>query len=71
MSLRCRKRIKEVFGWVKTTAGLAQLKLRRLVKAAFTFALVAQNIIRLPKTGIGNADGWSIIAPGLNCPAAC
>lgn len=49
MSLRCRKRIKEVFGWVKTTAGLAQLKLRRLVKAAFTFALVAQNIIRLPK----------------------
>ncbi|MBX5157551.1 transposase, partial [Rhizobium sp. NZLR5] len=51
ISLRCRKRIEEVFGWVKTTAGLAQLKLRGLdkVKAAFTFALVAYNIIRLPK----------------------
>lgn len=51
VSLRCRKRIEEVFGWVKTTAGLAQLKVRGLdkVKATFTFALAAYNIIRLPK----------------------
>lgn len=51
VSLRCRKRIEEIFGWVKTTAGLAQLKVRGLdkVKAAFTFALAAYNIIRLPK----------------------
>lgn len=51
ISLRCRKRIEEVFGWIKTTAGLAQLKVRGLdkVEAAFTFALAAYNIIRLPK----------------------
>lgn len=51
ISLRCRKRIEEIFGWVKTTAGLAQLKVRGLdkVEAAFTFALAAYNIIRLPK----------------------
>lgn len=51
VSLRCRKRIEEIFGWVKMTAGLAQLKVRGLdkVKAAFTLALAAYNIIRLPK----------------------
>lgn len=50
-SLRCRKRIEEIFGWIKTTAGFTQLKVRGLdkVKAAFTFALVAYNIVRLPK----------------------
>lgn len=51
VSLRCRKRIEEIFGWVKTTAGFTQLKVRGLdkVKAAFTFALAAYNLVRLPK----------------------
>lgn len=51
ISLRCRKRIEEVFGWGKTTAGLAQVKLRGLgkVTAAFTFVLAAYNLVRLPK----------------------
>ncbi len=51
ISLRCRKRIEEIFGWVKTTAGLTQLKVRGLdkVKVVFTFALAAYNILRLPK----------------------
>lgn len=51
ISLRCRKRIEEIFGWVKTTAGFSQLKVRGLdkVEAAFTFALAAYNIVRLPK----------------------
>jgi transposase len=46
-----RKRIEEIFGWSKTTGGLAQVKLRGLakVKALFTFALAAYNLIRLPK----------------------
>lgn len=46
-----RKRIEEIYGWSKTTAGLAQVKLRGLakVKALFTFALAAYNLIRLPK----------------------
>jgi transposase len=46
-----RKRIEEIYGWSKATAGLTQLKLRGLakVKALFTFALVAYNLIRLPR----------------------
>jgi len=51
ISQRCRKRIEEVFGWAKSAAGLAKIKLRgRLkVEAAFTLGLVAYNLIRLPK----------------------
>lgn len=50
-SLRIRKRIEEVFGWMKVQAGMAKTKLRGLAKveAAFTFAAVAYNLIRLPK----------------------
>ncbi len=50
-SLRCRKRIEEVFAWVKTTAGLGKTRFRgqRRVDAAFTLALAAYNLIRLPK----------------------
>lgn len=51
ISQRCRKRIEEVFGWVKSSAGLAKVKLRgrARVDAAFTLALAAYNLIRLPK----------------------
>lgn len=51
ISQRKRKRIEEIFGWMKTTAGLHQLKVRGLqrVKATFGFAMVAYNLIRLPK----------------------
>jgi transposase len=47
----CRKRIEEVFGWIKSSAGLAKVKLRgrARVDAAFTLALTAYNLIRLPK----------------------
>jgi transposase len=47
----CRKRIEEVFGWIKTQAGLAKVKLRGLAKveAAFTFTVAAYNLIRIPK----------------------
>jgi len=50
-SQRCRKRIEEVFGWVKLPAGLAKIKLRGLarVDTAFTLALAAYNLIRLPR----------------------
>jgi transposase len=46
-----RKRVEEIFGWDKSIAGLAQVKLRGLakVKALFTFALAAYNLVRLPK----------------------
>jgi transposase len=51
ISQRCRKRIEEVFGWIKSSAGLAQVKLRgrARVDAAFTLALAAYDLIRLPK----------------------
>jgi transposase len=51
VSQRCRKRIEEVFGWIKTSAGLAKVKLRGRgrVDAAFTLALAAYNLVRLPK----------------------
>lgn len=50
-SQRCRKRIEEVFGWIKSSAGLAKVKLRgrTRVDATFTLALAAYNLIRLPK----------------------
>ena len=51
ISMRSRKRIEEIFGWTKITGGLAQLKVRGLAKAraAFTFGLIAYNLVRLPK----------------------
>jgi transposase len=51
ISQRCRKRIEEIFGWIKSSAGLAKVKLRGRdrVDAAFTLALAAYNLIRLPK----------------------
>ena len=51
ISQRCRKRIEEVFGWGKGSAGLAKIKLRGKAKvdAVFTLALAAYNLIRLPK----------------------
>jgi transposase len=47
----CRKRIEEVFGWIKAQAGFAKLKVRGRAKAeaVFTFAVAAYNLIRIPK----------------------
>lgn len=51
ISQRCRKRIEEVFGWAKSSAGLAKVKLRgrRKIEAVFTLGLAAYNLVRLPK----------------------
>jgi len=51
VSQRCRKRIEEIFGWAKSAAGLAKVKLRgrARVDAVFTLALAAYNLIRLPR----------------------
>ena len=51
ISQRIRKRIEEVFGWIKSQAGMAKTKLRGTPKvgAAFTFAVAAYNLIRIPK----------------------
>ena len=57
VSLRCRKRIEEAFGWIKAQAGLRQVKLRGRVKvgALFTFATAAYNLVRLPKLMVTSA----------------
>ena len=63
ISQRLRKRIEECFGWGKTVAGLAQLKVRGLdkVRAVFVFNVAAYNLVRLPK----------LLAPtGELCPTA-
>ena len=51
VSQRCRKRIEEVFGWLKSAAGMAKTKFRgrSRVDAAFTMGLAAYNLIRLPR----------------------
>jgi IS5 family transposase len=50
-SQRCRKRIEEAFGWIKTVTGLRQTKLRGRAKVdwAFTFTAAAYNLVRAPK----------------------
>lgn len=51
ISLRIRKRIEEVFGWAKSSAGQAKTRFRGLarVRFAFTLTAAAYNLIRLPK----------------------
>jgi hypothetical protein len=51
VSLRRRKLIEEAFGWGKTIAGMAKVKVRglRCVRHAFTFAMAAYNLIRMPR----------------------
>ena len=51
LSLRCRKRIEEVFGWIKAQAGYDRVKVRSKarVTATFTDPVAAYNLIRLPK----------------------
>ena len=51
ISQRIRKRIEEIFGWVKVQAGQNKTRFRgrQRVDASFTLALAAYNLIRLPK----------------------
>jgi transposase len=51
VSQRKRKLVEEVFGWGKTIAGIAKVKMRGLarVRFQFTFAMAAYNLIRMPR----------------------
>lgn len=51
ISQRTRKRIEEAFGWAKTIAGMAKVKVRGLdrVRHQFTFTMAAYNLIRMPR----------------------
>jgi transposase len=51
MSQRIRKRIEEGFGWAKTVGGQRKTRFRGRDRVgwAFTFAMAAYNLVRLPK----------------------
>ena len=51
LSLRCRKRIEEIFGWTKTVAGQSKTRFRgrKRIAASFIFAVAANNLVRMPK----------------------
>ena len=54
-SLKIRKRIEEVFGWMKTVGGMRKLKLigREKVSGQFRFVAAIYNLVR-----IGSLTGW-------------
>ena len=56
-SLRVRKRIEEVFGWMKTVGGLRKTRHRGTERVGwmFTFVAAAYNLVRLPKLLAGAA----------------
>jgi hypothetical protein len=49
--VRVRKRIEEVFGWIKTAGGLRKTRHRgtTLVRWMCTLAAAAYNVVRFPK----------------------
>jgi transposase len=51
ISQRRRKRIEEPFGWLKTVGGLRKTRHQGVARVgwAFTFAMAAYNLVRLPK----------------------
>ena len=51
ISQRCRERIEELFGWIKTTGGLRKTRHRgtALVGWMFTLTAAAYNLVRIPK----------------------
>jgi transposase len=51
VSQRKRKLVEEAFGWGKSIAGMAKVKVRGLarVRFKFTFAMAAYNLIRMPR----------------------
>lgn len=51
ISQRIRKRIEEIFGWVKKPGGLVKVKVRGRPKvdAVFAFTIIAYNLVRIPK----------------------
>jgi IS5 family transposase len=59
VSLRVRKRIEEVFGWLKTIGGLGKLhhRGRNRVDAVFTFAAAAYNLIRIRNLTVSAEGG--------------
>ncbi len=58
VSLRKRKRIEEIFGWLKTVGCLRKIRYRGVsrVQWIFTFAIAAYNLVRMRSLGISAAS---------------
>jgi IS5 family transposase len=54
ISQKKRKRVEEIFGWLKTVGGVRKLRHRGLerVNWMFTFAVAAYNLVRIRNLGI-------------------
>lgn len=54
-----RKRVEEIFGWMKTVGGMSKLRHRglQLVGWMFTFAAAAYNLVRMRNLAVANAGG--------------
>jgi len=57
LSQRSRKRLEEVFGWIKTIGGLRKTRHRGTARVGwmFTFTAAAYNLVRIPKLLAGAA----------------
>jgi len=59
LSQKKRKRVEEIFGWMKTVGGMRKLRHRglQLVGWMFTFAAAAYNLVRIRNLATANAGG--------------
>jgi hypothetical protein len=59
ISQQKRKRVEEIFGWMKTVGGIRKLRHRglQLVGWMFTFAAAAYNLVRIRNLAMANAGG--------------
>ncbi|MDA8171404.1 MAG: IS5 family transposase [Nitrospiraceae bacterium] len=57
ISQKYRKRIEEIFGWMKTVGNLRKIKYRGKTKVSwhFTFSAAAYNLVRMRNLGVGTA----------------
>ena len=57
MSQRMRKRVEEIFGWLKTVGMTRKVRHRGLPRVdwVFTFALAAYNLVRIRNLGVAPA----------------
>lgn len=58
ISRKIRKRVEEIFGWIKTIGCMRQVQLRglRKVDSMFTFAAAAYNLIRMRNIALADAN---------------
>lgn len=56
ISLRLRKRVEEIFGWMKTTGGMRKTRyiVQRKVGWQFTLVAAAYNLVRMRNLGLGS-----------------